>query len=62
MGRAAPGFTISAWKRLLVSQSESTHLRAVHGAVYLKEMNVEGFLKLSRRLEDSIENSAIFKD
>ena len=38
------------------------HLRAVHGAVYLKEMNVETFLKLSRSLEDSIENSSIFKD
>ena len=43
-------------------RNPNPHLRAVHGAVYLKEMNVEGFLKLSRRLEDSIENSAIFKD
>ena len=43
-------------------RNPNPHLRAVHGAVYLKEMNVEGFLKLSRRLDDSIENSAIFKD
>ena len=43
-------------------RNPNPHLRAVHGAVYLKEMNVEGFLKLSRRLEDSIENSTIFKD
>jgi len=43
-------------------RNPNPHLRAVHGAVYLKEMNVEGFLKLSRRLEDSIENSNIFKD
>jgi len=42
-------------------RNPNPHLRAVHGAVYLKEMNVEGFLKLSRRLEDSIENSNIFK-
>ena len=43
-------------------RNPNPHLRAVHGAVYLKEMNVETFLKLSRSLEDSIENSSIFKD
>ena len=43
-------------------RNRNPHLRAVHGAVYLKEMNVEKFLKLSRSLEESIENSAIFKD
>ena len=35
------------------------HLRAVHGALYLKEMNVDAFLGLARRLEDSIESSAV---
>ena len=43
-------------------RNPNPHLRAVHGAVYLKEMNVEKFLSLSRRLEESIENSAIFND
>ena len=43
-------------------RNPNPHLRAVHGAVYLKEMDVENFLSLSRRLEDSIENSIIFKD
>ena len=61
MGRAAPGLQLvlgrDYWYR-----NPNPHLRAVHGAVYLKEMNVEGFLKLSRRLEDSIENSTILKD
>ena len=42
-------------------RNPNPHLRAVHGAVYLKEMNVENFLKLSRRLEESIENSIIFE-
>ncbi len=43
-------------------RNPNPHLRAVHGAVYLREMNVENFLSLSRRLEESIENSIIFKD
>jgi len=39
-------------------QNKSPHLRAVHGAVYLKEMSVNQFLKEARRLEDSVEKSA----
>lgn len=35
------------------------HLRAVHGAVYLKEMSAEEFLQLARKLEDSTEGSSI---
>ena len=42
-------------------QNPNPHLRAVHGAVYLKEMNVEEFLSFSRRLEETTENSIIFK-
>ena len=41
-------------------QNENPHLRAVHGAIYLKEMNVNLFLDLARRIEDSTEGSAIF--
>ena len=40
-------------------RNENPHLRAVHGAVYLKEMNVDDFLDLARRLEDSTESSAV---
>ena len=43
-------------------RNPNPHLRAVHGAVYLKEMNVESFLALSRRLEESTEDSIIFKN
>tara|TARA_X000000950_G_scaffold68440_1_gene84592 strand:- start:8587 stop:10914 length:2328 start_codon:yes stop_codon:yes gene_type:complete len=43
-------------------RNPNPHLRAVHGAVYLKEMNVESFLNISRRLEESTEDSIIFKD
>ena len=43
-------------------RNPNPHLRAVHGAVYLKEMNVESFLTLSRRLEESTEDSIIFKN
>ena len=43
-------------------RNPNPHLRAVHGAVYLKEMDAESFLNLSRKLEDSIENSVLFKD
>ena len=35
------------------------HLRAVHGAVYLKEMSAKEFLQLARELEDSTEGSSI---
>jgi len=40
-------------------RNENPHLRAVHGAVYLKEMNVDDFLNLARHLEDSTEISAV---
>ncbi len=43
-------------------RNPNPHLRAVHGAVYLKEMNVESFLNISRRLEESTEDSIIFKN
>ena len=38
-------------------RNKNPHLRAVHGAVYLKEMNVEDFLNFARRIEDAIEGS-----
>ena len=38
-----------------------SHLRAVHGAVYLKEMNVDSFLQKARNLEDFIEGSKFLK-
>ena len=34
---------------------QTTHLRAVHGAVYLKEMDVNEFLSVARKLEDHME-------
>jgi glucosamine-6-phosphate deaminase len=43
-------------------RNESPHLRAVHGAVYLKEMNVSSFLSIARNLADAVEGSALFKD
>ena len=39
--------------------NENPHLRAVHGAVYLKEMDVKTFLTVARELEDSMEGSAL---
>tara|TARA_B110001454_G_C12610036_1_gene388279 strand:- start:288 stop:941 length:654 start_codon:yes stop_codon:yes gene_type:complete len=36
-------------------QNKNPHLRAVHGAVYLKEMDVNQFLSVARRLENSME-------
>ena len=42
-------------------RNENPHLRAVHGAVYLKEMNVSSFLKIARNLADAVEGSALFK-
>ncbi len=38
-------------------QNKNPHLRSVHGAVYLKEMNVSEFLLEARRLEESVEKS-----
>ena len=43
-------------------RNPNPHLRAVHGAVYLKEMNVESILTLSIRLEESTEDSVIFRN
>ena len=40
-------------------QNKNPHLRAVHGAVYLKEMDVETFLTVARKLEDSMEGSTL---
>ena len=40
-------------------RNKNPHLRAVHGAVYLKEMNVEDFLNFARRIEDAIEGSEV---
>ena len=42
-------------------RNKSPHLRAVHGAVYLKEMNVKQFLKEATRLEESVEKSMLSK-
>jgi glucosamine-6-phosphate deaminase len=42
-------------------RNENPHLRAVHGAVYLKEMDVLSFLKIARNLADAVEGSALFK-
>ncbi len=38
-------------------RNENPHLRAVHGAVYLKEMSVDNFLSFATRIEDKIERS-----
>ena len=43
-------------------QNENPHLRAVHGAVYLKEMDVETFLTIARELEESMEGFSHSKD
>lgn len=42
-------------------RNKNPHLRAVHGAVYLKEMNVSTFLKVARNLADAVESSTLFK-
>ena len=42
-------------------RNENPHLRAVHGAVFLKEMDVETFLNYARRIEDSTESSNVLK-
>ena len=36
-------------------QNNNPHLRAVHGTVYLKEMNVDEFLSVARKLEEHME-------
>ncbi len=43
-------------------QNKNPHLRAVHGAVYLKEMDVETFLGVARKIEDSTEISDVLKN
>ena len=40
-------------------RNKNPHLRSVHGAVYLKEMNVNEFLLEARRLEESTEKSIL---
>jgi glucosamine-6-phosphate deaminase len=40
-------------------QNKNPHLRAVHGAVYLKEMDVNQFLSVARRLENSMEGPTL---
>ena len=40
-------------------QNKNPHLRAVHGAIYLKEMNVKEFLSVARKLEDSMEGPVL---
>ncbi|MFL2997624.1 MAG: glucosamine-6-phosphate isomerase [Candidatus Neomarinimicrobiota bacterium] len=40
-------------------RNKNPHLRSVHGAVYLKEMNVSEFLLEARRLEESTEKSIL---
>ena len=42
-------------------RNENPHLRAVHGAVYLKEMDVDTFLGVAREIENSTEVSGILK-
>ena len=42
-------------------RNQNPHLRAVHGAVYLKEMNVDSFLQKARNLEDFTEGSKFLK-
>ena len=36
-------------------QNDNPHLRAVHGTVYLKEMNADEFLSVARKLEEHME-------
>ena len=43
-------------------RNENPHLRAVHGAVHLKEMDVDTFLGVARKIEDSTEASDILKN
>ncbi len=43
-------------------RNKNPHLRAVHGAVYLKEMDVDTFLGVARKIEDSTEVSEVLKN
>ena len=40
-------------------ENKNPHLRAVHGAVNLKEMNTNEFLSVARKLEEQMEGSPI---
>ena len=40
-------------------EHENPQLRAVHGAIYLKELNVEKFLSISRRLQDFVDGDPV---
>ena len=40
-------------------ENKNPHLRAVHGAVNLKEMNTNEFLSVARKLEKQMEGSPI---
>ena len=40
-------------------QNKNPHLRAVHGVVNLKEMNVNQFLSVARKLEQQMEGSPV---
>ena len=40
-------------------ENKNPHLRAVHGAVYLKEMNTNEFLSVARKLEKQMEGSTV---
>ena len=40
-------------------QNKNPHLRAVHGTVYLKEMNVDEFLSVARKLEEHMEGTVL---
>ena len=38
-------------------RNKNPHLRAVHGAIYLKEMNADSFLNFATKIEDTVEGS-----
>tara|TARA_Y100000741_G_scaffold2820_1_gene2292 strand:- start:102 stop:1436 length:1335 start_codon:yes stop_codon:yes gene_type:complete len=40
-------------------EHQNPQLRAVHGAIYLKELNVEEFLGVARRLQNSIDGNPV---
>ena len=40
-------------------QNENQHLRATHGAIFLKEMDVTTFLSVARKLEEAMEGSSL---
>ena len=43
-------------------RNKNPHLRAVHGAVYLKQLDVSSFLNLATRIENSTERSKVFNN